>query len=59
MEDEEDTEHSKRSLFLIDLQKLLSTLEGLCYSKINHIDYVKAYKSFIDTWGPDRDYENE
>jgi len=42
-----------RDLFERDLKNVLVTLEKLCQGKVDHVDYVKAYKYFVDTWNPD------
>src|SRR6185436_15453050 len=39
-------------LFERDLKKVLETLEKLCQGSCDHIDYVKAYKYFVDAWSP-------
>lgn len=46
---------TERDLFERDLKNLLNNLEHLCQGKAEHVDYVKAYKYFVDSWSPDAD----
>lgn len=43
---------NKQKLFTKDLSHLLDTLEKLCQGNCDHVDYVKSYRYFTDTWGP-------
>jgi hypothetical protein len=43
---------SRKEEFEADLKHLLRTLELLFHRKADHVDYVKSYKYFKDTWSP-------
>jgi hypothetical protein len=43
---------STKDLFENDLKTVLNILEKLCKGEVDHIDYVKCRKKFIDTWAP-------
>jgi hypothetical protein len=45
--------------FKRDLSNLLHILEHLCQGHADHVDYVKAYKYFINTWAPKNEEINE
>ena len=45
--------------FKRDLSNLLHTLEHVCQGYVDHVDYVKAYKYFINTWAPKIEESNE
>lgn len=44
------TDHFER-----DLKNVLETLEKLCQGNADHVDYVKAYKYFVERWSPEAD----
>lgn len=43
---------NNKELFIKDLKNLLIITEKLALYNEDHINYVKAYKDFIDTWAP-------
>ncbi len=42
-----------RELFEQELKHLLYILEKACYGKVDHVEYLKAYKCFVEMWGPE------
>lgn len=41
-----------QKLFEKDLAHLLDTLEKLWQGKCDHVEYIKAYRYFVETWCP-------
>lgn len=45
-------EYKPIDVFENDLCRILDILEKLCFKKVAHIEYVQAYKEFVEKWGP-------